>query len=328
MERGIMRVEHIRFVAAIGIAAVALCSSFGSPASAEESKTAPAGKAADSSMVLKGSEEGTVFKSLTIEGEDRVRIEFERPSLSIDLDPLTAPGLDWESTNAVLGRCDIDFLSPLVALSAVERSPYLARPWLESFATGDIVRFRPALTDVERWRLTIADSRSRTIAEFEGKGSPPKELGWNGRATDGNPMPPGLTYSYVVEAYDRAGNKRNFVGKGFEIPSYELDTAKELVLLFSGQGLSEAPSSRRSDEALPPPLLLDAASRINQAGRPDGVIRVAVTARSYKEADALAKRIGASIEPLVLGDPSRIQYAADVQPDAPAGGTVAIRVAR
>jgi len=55
-------------------------------------------------MKLKGGEEGTIFKSLRVEGEDRVRIEFERPPLDLELDPKNAPGLDWESFVAVLNR--------------------------------------------------------------------------------------------------------------------------------------------------------------------------------------------------------------------------------
>ncbi len=319
-----MRAEAIRLLVVMGVAFFAA----GSRASAEEKKPPAVERAvADSSMTLKGDEEGTVFKSLTIEGEDRVRIEFERPALSLDLDPLSAPGLDWDFTRDAFGRCAVDFIAPLVDLSAGGRSPYLARPWLEVFATGEVVRFRPALTDVDRWRLTIADSRSRSVASFEGKGSPPREIGWNGRSSDGSLMPPGLTYSFVVEAYDRAGNKRNFVGKGFELPPYELVTGAELVLMFPGTGLAVEPAGRAGDAAAPA-VLLDAASRINQTGRPDGPVRVAVSARTYQEADQLAKRIAGALEPLILGDPSRIQCAADVQPDAPEGGTVAIHAAR
>ena len=184
MESVHMRAEFARLISLMGIAALVIAS----PLSAEEQKST------DSTMSLKGSEEGTVFKTLTIEGEDRVHIEFERPALSLDLDPLKAPGLDWQNTREILARCGIDFVSPLVALSADERSPYLARPWLDVFASGNVVRFRPALKDVAGWRMTIADSRSRTVAVYEGKGEPPEELGWNGCSKDGKPMPPGLTY--------------------------------------------------------------------------------------------------------------------------------------
>jgi hypothetical protein len=282
----------------------------------------------DSAIVLKGGEEGTVFKSLTIEGEDRVKIEFERPPLELDLDPYTAPGLDWDSTWEILGRTGIDFVSPLIGQSAYVSSTYLPRPWLDEFDTGDVVRFRPALNEVARWRLDIVDSHSETVASFEGEGNPPKEIGWDGRSLNGEPMSPGLTYSYVLEAYDRAGNKRNFVGKGFELPPYQLETKEGITLVFSGGEVMSLYARGREGSAVPPSILLDAANRINQIRRPDQVIRIEVTARTFEEADNLAQGVHRSIEPLLLGDPSRIQHVTEVVPDAPERGTVAIVVAR
>src|SRR4029453_7070180 len=44
----------------------------------------------DSTYTLKSGQEGTVFKSLTVEGEDRIRLDFERPELKLDLDPAKA----------------------------------------------------------------------------------------------------------------------------------------------------------------------------------------------------------------------------------------------
>lgn len=324
-----MRAAIIRIVAVAGIATIVMAliiALSGGAIGAQEKKAAAA--PSDSSMTLKGGEEGTVFKTLTVEGEDRVHIEFERPALRLDLDPLKAPGLDWQNTREMLARCGVDYVSPLVALSAGERSPYLARPWLDVFASGNVARFRPALKDVASWRMTIADSRSRTVTVYEGTGEPPEELGWNGCSKEGKPMPPGLTYSYVLEAVDRAGNKRNFVGKGFELPPYALDTPKELVLMFSGGELGAAPSRGQAAAAAPPALILAAASRLNQDVPSDRPIAVGVTARSYKEADNLAQRIGKSLQPLLLGEASRVQYSTEVQPDAPAAGTVAIRAAR
>src|SRR4029077_1438196 len=58
----------------------------------------------DSGTVLKGGQEGTAFKSLTVEGEDKIQIEFERPPLALDLDPTKAPGLDWGTARDVLDR--------------------------------------------------------------------------------------------------------------------------------------------------------------------------------------------------------------------------------
>ena len=40
--------------------------------------------------------------------------------------------------------------------------------------------------------------------------------------------------AYTQGYYDRAGNKRNFVGEGFELPSYRLATKQGLMMLFAG----------------------------------------------------------------------------------------------
>ena len=282
----------------------------------------------DSSMALKGGEEGTVLRSLTVEGEDRVRIEFERPPLALDLDPSQAPGLDWDSTWDMLSRTNIDFLAPLIAKSAYAPSPYMPRPWLDEFQSGDVVRFRPALKDVDRWRLEIVDSRSETVAFFEGKGNPPDEIGWDGLTPAGKPAPPGLTYSYVLEAYDRAGNKRNFVGKGFELPPYRLDTKEGLVLVCSGADVMTASRHRRARQPAPTVMILEAASRINQIRKRDHIIRIEATARSYDEAANLAGIVAQSLTPLLIGDPGQIQQITEVEATAPAQGTVTIIVSR
>ena len=286
------------------------------------------GSEPDSSMVIKGGEEGTVLKSLTIEGEDRVRIEFERPPLVLNLDPSQAPGLDWDSTWEILGRTGIDFLEPLIAESAHVLSPYMPRPWLDRFQIGDVVRFRPALKDVDRWRLEIVNSRSEAVALFDGKGNPPDEIGWDGRSPEGKPMPPGLTYSYVLEAYDRAGNKRNFVGKGFELPPYRLETKDGLVLVCSGGDVAAPVTRRHATRPEPTVMLLEAASRINQIRKQDHIIRIEATARSYDEAANLARVVAENLAPLLVGDPGQIQQITEVEPDAPAQGTVTIAVSR
>ncbi len=278
----------------------------------------------DSGMVLEGGKEGTAFKRMTIEGEDRFRIDFERPSLRIDLDPSRAPGLDWDNTWEILAEGAIDLQTPLLELSAIESSPYLPRPWFKEYAIGNIVKFRPALTDVERWRLMIADSRSGEVRAFEGKGNPPKEIGWNGLSQAGTPMPPGYTYSYMVEAWDRAGNKRNFVGKGFGLPAYRIETNEGIAFLFPGSDLGGRASARGSAKRAHPPAILEAASRINQDNDCRRTIRILATARTYDQAGSMAESVANSLGDLLLGDTARIQLVADVQPDAPEAGTVAI----
>lgn len=304
-----------------------VCTPRGVARAEEKAKTVPdktqATADADTTMKLQGGEEGTIFKSLRIEGEDRVRIEFERPPLELSLDPKTAPGLDWESFVAVLNRSGVNLFSPYLAQTAVTRPPRFAWPWFERFATGPVARFRPSVEGVETWRLVVADSHGETVARFEGKGKPPKEIAWNGRSLEGKPVPPGLTYSYVLEAFDRAGNKRNFVGDGFDIPPYIVQAPGGIELLFAGTELRGASPL----EGALPPILLEAASWINQTAATDQPVRVEVTARSFEDAKGTADEITRQLQRVVLGDPVRIQPVTLVEPDAPDAGTVAIVVA-
>jgi hypothetical protein len=251
--------------------------------------------------------------------------------LALDLNPETVTGLEFGSARDVLDRVSPDLTSAYLAMSADSRSPYPGRPWLGQFATGSVARFQPAVRGTERWKLTVADSRGQTVALFEGKGDPPKEIVWDGRNVSGAPVAPGITYSYVFEAVDKAGNKRNFVGEGFRISAYRIESPTGPVLVFSGQQLAADLSAARAYGAgsagasrLTAPLLLEAASWLNQYSRVSQPMRVVASARSYEQANSLAKQVGTAMADLTIGDPARVQSLAEVVPDAPEGGTVRI----
>lgn len=285
------------------------------PAKTEAPAAAPAKTAEPDSMTLKGGEEGTVFKSLTVTGEDRIRVEFQRPELRLDLDPRSAPGLEWGDPTDVLARPGVDLFTPLPALSATEPSPFLPQPWIDRFRTGDVARFRPALEGVERWSLVVADSRSDTVATFEGKGKPDREIAWNGLSRDGKPVPPGIACSYVLSATDRAGNHRSFVGEGFRLPPYRVESKDGETLLFPASELGATMEPA-------PPILREVVSRLNLVAT--GPVEVRVTASRAADATALGDKLVAHLREHVLGDPARIRAVTDVRPDAPEGGTVAI----
>ena len=280
-----------------------------------------AGKAT-SGMTLRGNQEGTAFDTLTIEGEDRVHFKIERPVLELAIDPSLAPGLDWGSPADVLDRTVPDGVAPFLRGANAALSPYLARPWLRAFAHGDVAGFQPQVDGVETWRLVVADSRGEAVRTFEGRGQPPQRILWDGRSSDGQPAQPGRTYSYVFEARDRAGNKRNFVGEGFQVAAYRLETTHGPVLAFTGTEGAPARSSDGTARAASP-FVLEAASWINQtsAAKP---VRVTATARSIEKANALAKDVSRSLAPMLLGDPARVQVQTHVQPDAHEAGTVQI----
>jgi len=292
---------------------------------------------ADSGYTIKGGQERTDLKSLTVEGEDRVHVSIDRPVLALNLNPETVTGLEFGSARDVLDRVPPDLTTAFLAISSDSRSPYPGRPWLRQFATGSVARFQPAVRGTERWKLTVADSRGQTVALFEGKGDAPKEIVWDGRSVSGASVAPGITYSYVFEAVDKAGNKRNFVGEGFRVSAYRLESPTGPVLVFSGQQLAAdlnaaraygagapAASSGGGANRLTAPLLLEAASWLNQSSRVSQPMRVTASARSYEQANALAKQVGSAMADLTIGDPSRVQALAEVVPDSPEGGTVRI----
>jgi len=273
-------------------------------------------------MSLAGGQDGTVFGSLTVTGEDRVHIEFERPELAIELDSREAPGLEWGDPLGVLQRSGIHLEGPLLAHSAMPAAHGLADAWAREFRQDGVVRFRPNLEDVHRWRLEIVDSRSDTVAVFSGKGNPPEELVWNGDRHDGRLAEPGPTYSYVLIASDKAGNRRTFPGSGFELPPYRVEDDDVTAFLFAGTALPSCWVNRPSGP--PPSLLLEAATRLSRDDRAKEPIEVRAVARSFAEARALGDAVAGALGSRVLGDPARIRVVTDVRTDAPVSGTIVI----
>ena len=277
-----------------------------------------------SSMELHAGQESTVFRTLTIQGEDRIHIDVERPTLTLDLAPQDAPGLEWGSPLDVLQRTTPDPIDPLLDQTSRQSCAWVARPWLSHFPDGPLARVTPDLQDVASWKLMFVDERGRTVMTYSGVGRPPAEIDWNGRTSDGGPALPGVTYSYVLEARDRAGNKRNFVGEGFRTSSFRFDAAAGPVLLFTGDELKVADS--RTDAT--PPIVLEAATVMNRGPAPACGVRVEVTARSRDQANAMAARLTHWLGPLLAGDPARLKSVALVSPDAPEAGGVCLVATR
>jgi hypothetical protein len=280
-------------------------------------------------LILRAGEEGTAFRSLTVEGEDRIHVEYERPALSLELAPETAPGLDLGTVEDVLNRSIPDLGAPLLAVSAGLRTPYLGRPWLTEFTTGPLAVFRPAVDGAERWRLEIVDGGGEAVAVYEGSKRPPATIPWDGRTKDAGGAVPGRTYSYVFTVHDRAGNKRTFVGDGFEVPAYRREVTGRPVLAFPGSAMAAASTDWSRPPIAPgaaamPPILLEAASWINQRSAVGQVFRVTATARTGEGASALAARATEILAGLVPGGQARFESAIQVAADAPAAGVVLI----
>jgi hypothetical protein len=273
---------------------------------------------------LEGRSEGSDLGSLTVQGEDRIRIEYERPRLDLDRDlrPRQAPGLDWENTWE-----SVDLFSRLMESTAFSDCPYLGRPWLTQFSPEEVARFAPRVSTEGPWQLTVVDSRGVAVRSFSGQGEMPEAILWDGRDMDGGPVTPGLTYSFRMELRDRAGNVRSYTGEGFDLPPFLLRERDGFCLVFAGECLEtdregEASGSRGES------LLREAASWLNQTAEPAGRIEIRTQARSEAQAAALSQRVSAALVPLLAGDPKRIACLPAEKEDAPDHGTVLIRALR
>ena len=272
----------------------------------------------DSTMRIKAGASGKNFNSITVEGEDRVRVNFDRPELKLDVDPAKAPGLDWENVWAALGADEFNFVDPVLTRFVCERSPYAPRPWLDSFRSGPIATFRPEVKGVEKWGLEVADSRGKTVARFQGNGTPPKEITWDGTTIDGGAARSDLTYSYVLNATDKAGNKRSFVGDSFQIPPHATQNKNGVAMSFS------VPVESATDR-VPDAVVLEAATRLNQTVAPNAPVKVEVTAPTFNLAKSIADEVVATLQPHLYGEPSRVAVVTNVDAGGAERASVTIR---
>jgi hypothetical protein len=300
-------------------AAAVLAAALPGLAAAQASAQAPA----DSTLTLAGGRDGTVFRSLTVEGENRIRIEFARPELAVDLDPASAPGLSWGSSRDVLDRTVPDLVGPFLAASADVPSPYTPRPWLAAYAAGPVAVFATDVKGVASWQLLVVDSRGAEVVEFAGEGAPPRLILWDGLDREGHPAAPGLTYSFVLESWDKAGNKRRFTGDGFALPAYRTEGPSGPLFLVSGSQWRQA---AREAGGRPSVLALEAASRLNLHTGAAAVVEIRATGRSFAAAEALGDEVAAVLGPLLPGGATRLVVTTAVEDGSPPEGSVLVRL--
>jgi hypothetical protein len=282
-------------------------------------------QAEQDSMTLKGDEKTTVLRSLTVEGEDKIQIQFDRPKLDLEIDGYAIEGLSWGSALDVVQRREVDLLTPLMNTSTADRAQSLAHPWLRQFREGSVARFHPALDDVASWQLIIADSKGDTVRVFKGKGSLPKEISWDGVYDSGELALPGLVYSYVLTAKDKAGNRRNFVGEGFQVSPYRIATEHAFRLVFSGKSLM-GPGVAQRPAGVDDPWLVEAASWLNQYAGVKEPIEIHVFARSHEIAEAMGAVVQEQLARHLAGSPIRLKIMTQARSEAPPEGAVTIAV--
>lgn len=266
---------------------------------------------------------GGSLGSLTVEDTSRARIRFERPALSLDLDPLTAPGLACESALAIVDRQRPDLALPLLQASAGERAVRTPCPWLTAFTVGTLVRLRQDVAGATQWQLEIVDAHGAVVCTRAGEGTPPREIAWDGLRGDGTPAPCGLAYSHVLTARDKAGNTRRFVGDSFELPPYRVDGTYGPCLLFSATQW-RASFGAFGDGRGVSALLTDAATVLNLGTDPGRALVVTATATEAETAEEIGRDIIAALAPQVGGGDRRLELRTLVVAGSPDGGTVQV----
>lgn len=276
----------------------------------------------ESTLALKGGIGGNILGDLTIEGEDRINIRFERPGIKLDMAMRKAPGLSWKDSWEKM-----DMFMALTRDTAFRRPGCVARPWLGCFSRDNVAVFRPEKGKSESWSMTIVDSRGREVRTFSGRGDIPREIVWDGRTDAGDPATAGLTYSSIMESTDRAGNERTYVGSGFDLLPFMLSDSDYLRLIFSGAdaGLGPDATDRTGRGRL---LLVEAASWLNQAGDAGSPVIVSALARTVSQAESLARGVAGMVGEYLAGDSGRISCEIRVAEDAPDNGAVEISVNR
>jgi hypothetical protein len=294
-------------IAAASLVAIAAqASSPASPASESEQ---------DAHVAIPAGAEGADLGEFTVEGEDRIRIEFERPTLRLTLDPRSVGGLDWSDPDEILERTSLDTTTPFLRAGTTSLSRLPTRPWVRTLALGDVVRLTPKLKDVETWHLSISDAAGRVVTKFGGDGEPPSNIGWDGMTLSGFPAWPGHTYVHAIDVEDPAGNRRRFNGSGFVMPAFALARDDSIHLVVPGQGKTRALESA---------TILELADWINQHATLDTEVRIEALARTYSDAEAMARSTGDALAKLTAGNPARLRTISRVDPSAPVRGVLRV----
>ncbi len=277
----------------------------------------------DSSMILKGSKDGTAFGRMVVEGENMTRMPLDMPPVEMALDVRSPVALNWSK-----GWERINMLKPLVMNTSLSHSRYLACPWMMNFRGGKVVVFRHRVKEAGEWSLVISNSLGDTVRIMEDKGELPEEIVWDGLNDDGIPAQPGLLYSYTVELENDRGNISHIPGRGFRLPPYAVERDDQLILMFSPDQL-QGKGNRSWQTGLTSSMLLtEASSRLNQIESPDGEVIVEVNARDRSKARSICEGVVKALRTLVINGSERVSSGFETSGQAPPGGTIKITASK
>lgn len=138
---------------------------------------------------------------------------------------LWVAGPDGKRQEQALDDFVVDTQSPKAVI--VEPDSLIFSPNGDGYKDTITITHAKATSEVE-WTAEIKDSEGEVVKTYTWENGTPGEVVWDGTGDDGNALPEG-TYTYVLSAEDRAGNKSGDITlEGIELD--RTDTPIEVVI--------------------------------------------------------------------------------------------------
>ncbi len=270
-------------------------------------------------------ESGAALPEMVVEARNEVRQSIEKGSFEFQLDAAAVDSFYAAMDEEALAVSPVSGLQPHLNNLEPLRSEQPPHPWLPEIPRTPVASFyteEPEGHRTSRWQLAITDFRGSPCRTFEGKGSPPDRVHWDGRSDQGEMLRVGYPYSYVFTTTDKGTNTYNYAGESFRLPALDYRDRGDRVLELAGGELF----LRRESEITTggERWLTRAADEIRR--HPYSPVRVVVTAETEDLAATRARLVAAYLADSMIVPREQIETAAVQKPDlrAEMDGTVQV----
>jgi len=212
---------------------------------------------------------------------------------------------------------------PPTADRSLATKPALLEPsfQLEGVGHGMVACFQVEAEQAMVWQLVVQEIDGPVAQIFEGEGSPPDRIPWDGRLLDGGLAWSGMPYSYYLAYVDSSGVVGEMEGADFTLPSYSREERHGFSFLAPG---SRFVSGRQGDSvAAAKAGLQSLAGRLNAEGVTE-TVRVEVLARDEITALDLGENIRTALAELIHPGGRDVELYVGSAAAAPRDGTVLI----
>ena len=192
---------------------------------------------------------------------------------------------------------------------------------LEGVGRGMVACFQVQADEAAFWQLVVREVGGPVAQIFEGEGSPPSRIPWDGSLLDGGLAWAGMTYDYYLAYADSLGTVREMDGAAFTLPAYSREDRAGLSFLVPG---SQVSPGRRGDPVAAATAGLDSvAAQLNRAGG-SAVVRIEVLARDEASALALGEAVHTALAGLLDPADRTVDLYVGAAMAAPVEGSVLI----